>query len=357
MKFVSKCLFFLLAFISGSTASWGVPDTVTRIQLGQVRLSGPADSPNYPMGTVISNSGSMGISICNNPALSYTLSRIEYAPVAVWTGDSYSAGSAFRPFFLYESSVNGLNFGPWIRGDLFTSGITGNGVLNPAPPEPLVVWTGNRPNSARGMPTYARVYIYKGRGRLENNTYLAEQPLYRFTCYDNNNVMQETSTISTVPQVININVTGCTPSTKITTVDMAGVPIANIENAGANSLINTRQQTFSLACDPNVWVRYAVVDLNDPTNNTTTSTLTPDSTAEGVGYAITSPAGTRIQFGPDGSAPGIPGQTQYGLGPTGGANSNNPMSLQLGFSYVRKPEEIIKTGTAKSLIGITYSYQ
>ncbi len=38
------------------------------------------------------------------------------------------------------------------------------------------------------------------------------------------------------------------------------------------------------------------------TNKTTVSTLTADSSASGVGYAVIGLSGQRLQFGPDGSA-------------------------------------------------------
>jgi hypothetical protein len=263
--------------------------------------------------------------------------------------------------YLYDSGVPGLNIVPMIRGDSFNivPEMSGSGVFNPAAPQPLVLWTGNMTSAdriANGFWVFNMVYLYRGMERIESNTLISQQPLYRYTCYDNNNVAQETVTVVFPVTSINVSVTGCTPSAKTATINMAGVPVSNIENATSSDLINTQQQTFSLNCDPNIRLYYSVVDLNDPTNNSNIATLTSDSTAAGVGYTITSPAGTRLQFGPDGSAIGIPGQIQYYIG--GGATTGNgPVPLQLGFSYVRKPSEAIKTGSAKSLIGITYSYQ
>jgi len=358
---ISSCIIMLTLNPAFSNA-WAIPDTEKSHAFGStnVRITGPADSPNNSFGVIVANSGSRQHVICNNGDISYDLAKIEYTPLATWTGDSYQASSAFRKVYLYKSGVEGLDLAPSIRGDSFNSGMTGVGVFNPAPPEPMVVWTGNMANSSRvsqGFRAFTQVFIYKGTQRLQNATIIPRQPMFRFTCYDKNNVAQETNTFVVSDIYVYVDVSSCTPDVKATNVNMAGIPLANIENADSSALIGTKQHTFSLKCDPNIRLSYSVVDLSDPTNSTTTSTLTSDSTATGVGYAITSPNGTRLKFGPDGSAVGIPGQTKYFLGSSGTEAANNPMSFQLGFSYVRKPEEEIKTGTAKSLIGITYSYQ
>lgn len=353
--------FLSLIIISTPRSAWAIPDTqYTHSWLGsEIILSGPADSPNNSYGKVIAMSGQRGPhNLCKNSDITYDLAKVEYTPLAVWTGNTLSNGA--RPVYLYESNIGGLSLGPLIRGDTFTSGITGNGVTNSAPPEPMVVWTGNMSNSARfgwGLRIYTNLYVYKGANRIDSTTIIPRQPLFRFTCFDTNNVVQETNTFYSSDIYVNINMSGCVPDSKSTTIDMAAIPVANILNAASSTLLNTKLQTFSLKCDPNIQLSYSVVDLNDPTNNSMTSTLTAESTAAGVGYAITSPAGTRLQFGPDGSATAIPNQTKYFLGTVGNSATNNPFSYQLGFSYVRNPDEAIKTGSAKSLIGITYSYQ
>lgn len=360
MKLAISGIFLLTVFLGSSTA-WAIPDTELIHSWGpDIILSGPADSPNNAFGKTIGGSGQRRQVICSNSNITYDLAKIEYSPVAVFTTHVDRAGSPTKPLYLYETGVKGFNYAPLIRGDSFTSGITGNGVSNPAPPQPMVVWTGNMANSYRVSPgfwVYTNLSLYRGVDRAENVTLIPRQPLLRFTCYDKNNVAQETTTIVVSVIHLYLNMSTCTPDAKAIAVDMGGIPVANIENAASSTLIGTKKQTFSLKCDPNIQLYYSVVDLNDPTNNTTTSTLTADSTAAGVGYAITSPAGTRLQFGPDGSAAGIPGQTKYFLGTAGTDRVNNPFSYQLGFSYVINPSEPLKVGSVKSLIGITYSYQ
>jgi len=364
MKYILPTALIINVLFGISMSSAAVDTLYTHYNLGgSVNISGPADSAQR-YGTIIYNSGSRMHSICRNSSLNYNLGRIEYSPLAVWTGATFNSGPAFPLYYLYQSGVTGLDLSPQIRGDAFNGGLPGmNGNIprfSPMPPQQTVVWTGNIPNINRiasGFSVGTQMYVYKGPERLESATTIAQQPIFRFVCYDRNNVAQETNTFVSSAINVNVNVTSCTPDAKSAIINMEGVPVGKIENANAATLINTKQQTFSLKCDSNIRLSVSVVDLNDPSNNTTTSTLTGDSTAAGVGFTITSPAGARLQFGPDGSAMGIPGQIKYFIGNAGTAFQNNPISHSLGFSYVRKPAETIKTGSAKSLIGITYSYQ
>lgn len=353
MNFItSSCIFSLTLFFGVSTA-WSIPDTALTHNWSSSTLivDGPADSYSYQKILLISADGRLPI--CNDKSLSYNLAKIEYSPIVAWAETApWGRGD------LFETGVKGIKFSLYIGGGGSFPG--GNSII--LGKETKVLWTGYISNEYRSNSNFryeSDIYIVKGRDRLEDASIIPSQPLYRFTCYDTNNVARETSTLNSSPLPINIKVTGCTPDGSARTINMDGVPVANINNADATTLIATKQQNFSLRCDPNIKLSYSIVDLNDPTNTTATSTLTSDSSATGVGYAITSSSGTRLQFGPDGSSLGIPDQTKYPIGVAGSVvgNLNNPMSLQLGFSYVRKPEEAIKTGSAKSLIGITYSYQ
>jgi len=362
MKLIMSPCVLLLTFNLGLSTAWAIPDTekINSFTSNSLRITGPADAPDKTFGKLVVATGSSWYQICDNRNISYDLAKIEYTPLAVWTGNSFQTTSPTSTVYLFESGITGLNYAPRIRGDAFNSGITGVGTFNPAPHESMVVWTGFFSNENRissGFNAYSLIQVYRGAERLQNTKIVPKQPLFRYICYDKNNVPQETSTIIAGNLYIYVDVASCTPDAKAAVVNMDSIPVANIENAASSALIGTKQQTFSLKCDPNIKVSYSVVDLNDPANNTNISTLTSDSTAAGVGYAITSPSGVRLQFGPDGSAMGIPGQIKYFLGNSGTAAANNPLSFQLGFSYVRKPEELIKTGAAKSLIGITYSYQ
>lgn len=258
---------------------------------------------------------------------------------------------------LIDSGVAGLKLAPYLNSTLFNADI-GNTYIR-APTTSKVVYNGYIDDSYRkgafGFRVTTGVRVFRGAEGIESGMVIPRQPMYMYTCYDTAGVARETTTILVDNIPLNINVLSCTPDTKSFTINMDGVPLSNIENASSTTSINTKRQTFSLKCDTNISVYYSIVDLIDLSNNSTTSTLTADSTATGVGFAITTTDGTLLNYGVDGSAAGIQ-EKKYPLGKTG---QSYPyiLSHQLGFSYVRKTGEPIKTGTAKSLIGITYSYQ
>lgn len=356
------CIFPLVIFLTIPSV-WSLPNKdIFMNTSGILTLSGPADSAAYSfrqlLTTISSGTPANQISLCNNGTKTYDLAKIEYSPMLNFSG--YYASSPWKST-LFETNTSGILLSAtiWSRGSItFPSNIDNSSIPN----ETKVFWTGTVSNTARIAGAFkfdTSGNLYRGVGRLENTSVIPSQPLYRFTCFDANNVAQETATIILRETVVSFNFTTCTPDANTNIINMDAIPVSTIENTDASTLIATKIQKFSLKCDPNIYVQYSIVDLNDPTNTTSISTLTDDSTATGVGYGVTSSNGARLLFGPDGSALGIPNQTKYPIGSSGTieGNKNNPLSFQLGFSYVRKSEEPIGTGSAKSLIAITYSYQ
>lgn len=322
-------------------------------------ISGPADSTSY--GTTIASAGLQYPDLCRSNAVTYNLARVDYVPVGRFVG-TYQATSAHPVLDLYDSGYEGFALMPTYRSYSFNQNSMGTSATGKAiPRNPQTAWTGsikdaNRKNGA--FQTGAIFYIYKGPGRPVGVGTIPRQTVYQYLCYDENNVLQEIDNINYNGATITGSVTGCTPDSPTATIDMNAIPISQIENSAETTLIGTKSYTFGLKCDPNVAIYYSIVDLTDSTNMTTTAILTKDSTATGVGFAVSSSSGTLLKFGPDGSSKGIPNQTKYFLKSTAGATTSNiPIILPLNFSYVRKQGEVLKTGSAKALIGITYSYQ
>lgn len=320
--------------------------------ISDISLSGPADAIAF--GQVIGNSGSTRTDMCSDIDLNYTLARIDYEPILPFK--EVLSRPAFSDSYLYEVNVPGLSVSP--RGGYSPSGGYNTDSL---PPQKMVAWQGSLSNADRigrnALMMTLQLYIYKDTSRLTSGTtVLPSQKMYRYVCYDNEGKAQEIVNILSRPVKIISTVTGCTPINKAVTVNMDKIPVGNIKNADPVTLIGTKKATFSLQCDPGIFVYASFVDLTDPTNRTDVANLTSDSTASGVGYVITGSSGKRLLFGPDGSASGISGKANYLIQTAGSAPNNNPVSTTLGFSYVRKSEEELKTGTAKAMIGITYSY-
>jgi len=322
-----------------------------------VDVSGPADKLSY--GTAIKSSASTGMGICNSSEVNYTLTQIVYEPLASFTGRTYQISLGHDIFPMWDAKVPGFaltTFGGNISdGPLVYS--------KPLPTQTTVIWSGYTPNAQRinltGHRMSAGLTLYKDAGRLNGVQVIPRQTMYRYLCKDENGKTQEVYNWYTEPYTVTGKVTGCTPENSAVVLDMDKIAQGAIENASPSTLLGTKKATFSLQCDPDIDVSVSVVDLSDMTNSTDTATLSKDSTAKGVGFAITTPGGKRMRFGPDGSTSNIPGQEKYFLQHAGNASPSrhNPISAQFGFSYVRKPGEEIKPGTAKSVIGLTYSYQ
>jgi len=320
-------------------------------------ISGPADATGY--GSVVYNSGSSTIQrICNSNSVNYNLAKVVSVPVATWTGRTYQASSAHPIISLFESGVSGFSLSP--MGGLTDSGYPNN--WRPLPPDTTTIWTGNTPNASRisnGLRITSGVYVYKDENRFTGAAQIPEQTMFRYLCQDSSGVTQEIYNYILRPISITGSVTGCTPDSSTAIIDMDKIAQSAIEAADSSTLIGTKQFTASLLCDPNINVSVSIVDLSDTSNITNIANLTSDSTAKGVGFAVTGPSGNRLRFGPDGSATGVPGQLKYFIQRAGSASAskNNRVSTQFSFSYIRKPDEVVKPGTAKAVIGLTYSYQ
>ena len=338
--------------------AFAYPEFNLPINVGDnIDVSGPAD--RRPYGEVIKSAASSGFGICNSPDVNYTLSSIVYEPLATFTGRKFDVGPAWPLYPLWDANAPGFAL------TTFGGNISDGPVVSsqPLPTETTVSWRGYTPNAQRinltGHRMSARLAVYKDAGRISGIRIIPRQTMYRYLCKDESGTTQEVYNYYANPYTISGTVTGCTPENSAVVIDMDKIAQGAIENADPSTLLGTKQSTFSLQCDPDIIVYVSAVDLSDLTNTSDTATLSADSTATGIGFAITGPGAKRMRFGPDGSAANIPGQDKYFVRTAGNASSSqhNPVSTQFGFSYVRKPGEQIKPGTAKAVIGLTYSYQ
>ncbi|QZY66514.1 fimbrial protein (plasmid) [Providencia rettgeri] len=319
---------------------------------GYVDISGPADKTQFMK--LLANTGSSFASLCSKNNEKYTLARIEYQPLAKWTGISYQINSAFALEYLFETGVSGFSVTP--LGGLTTEANS----YKPLPSERAIIWKGRLDNDNRVKnPVWVNMgfYLYKGADRFTTSQLLPGQKVYRYECYDDVGNLQEIVNVEYSSFPIHLTVASCVPTNNVVSVELEKLPASAIEKADSSENIGLKQQSFSLQCDPNINVYTSIVDLSDISNQSTVSNLTADSSASGIGFAVIGPSGQRLKFGSDGSAQNIPGQIKYLLGRSGTSEKNNPINFNLGFSYVRKPEVEFKTGTAKAIIGITYSYQ
>ncbi|MFL9898301.1 fimbrial protein [Paraburkholderia fungorum] len=107
--------------------------------------------------------------------------------------------------------------------------------------------------------------------------------------------------------------------------------------------------TLDLNCTAGVKVGVTLTDATNPSNTSTTLSLTPDSTATGVGLQILK-GSTPIAYGAD--SPAADNLNQWSAGTSVGG----PMSIPLTAQYVRTTGAL-NAGTVKGLATFTMSYQ
>jgi len=107
---------------------------------------------------------------------------------------------------------------------------------------------------------------------------------------------------------------------------------------------------LDLYCDAGVKVFVTLTDAAQPTNSSTTLSLSPDSTAQGIGYQILY-AGTVIAYGPDSPVAG----NLHQFSASSGVVSGGPFTVLLVARYVRTG--MTRSGTANAKATFTMSYQ
>ncbi|KAB0495785.1 fimbrial protein [Pseudomonas vancouverensis] len=137
----------------------------------------------------------------------------------------------------------------------------------------------------------------------------------------------------------------CVVTKNAVNVNLAPVQVKEL-NAGA-----TKSAAFSLDinCATGAKVSVTLTDVTNPANRSNVLTLTPDSTAQGVGMQIFN-GSTPIAYGPDSASPSNPNRWSVGTS-TGGL-----LSVPLTVQYVRTTGTV-GAGSAIGAATFTFSYQ
>lgn len=371
MKLKKNYLFnyLIIMWLISPTTSYAVGARVTELTLtGDYKMEGPAD--RVPFAQIIRNTGSNGVYFCNQTDQDYDLGAIYMTPIVPYLNQTYNQGPSYSTQYLYSIGDPGFAVVPWYSGSNWRGGDFQTG-LSPQsiPPQRTLAWKGYLPNASRkgiagsdsggGVRNFAGAYIWKAAGRPTQDLVWPDQLLYRYECVDTAGVVRQYEDIRLNAGRIPVKVTSCAPAASSVIVNLDPIPIETIKNASNDTLFNTKSQTFGLICDAGITLKMRVFDINHPGNLTTTAKLSSDSTATGVGFGVTNSSGTRLQMSTDSStapATGTTDATQYLLDYT--TTNNQHVTHMLNFGYVRDTDAgEVKSGTAKTSIGITYSYQ
>jgi type 1 fimbria pilin len=131
------------------------------------------------------------------------------------------------------------------------------------------------------------------------------------------------------------------------------IPLSPVTVRELSSGLGTtaKPEPFELrfACASGATVSIVITDAVEPSNRSNTLTLTPDSTARGVGVQVLKDNGTPVAFGPDAAGPGVANQWLIGASP------NGLLVLPLSAQYIRTGNVV--PGKIRALATFTMSYQ
>ncbi|AOI58730.1 fimbrial protein [Burkholderia diffusa] len=136
-------------------------------------------------------------------------------------------------------------------------------------------------------------------------------------------------------------------------VDMPAVTVSSFGGVGSVSPQAAQPFSVKLDCEENVRVHATMTDANNPANVSDVLSLSPESTASGVGIRILRNNGTvPVRFGPDSSSPGTTNQWYITTTPSTGGRVTVPFVAK----YVKSGQQV-STGSVKARSTITFSYQ
>lgn len=136
-------------------------------------------------------------------------------------------------------------------------------------------------------------------------------------------------------------------------VDMPAVTASSFGGVGSVSPQAAQPFSVKLDCEENVRVHATMTDANNPANVSNVLSLSPESTASGVGIRILRNNGTvPVRFGPDSSNPGNTNQWYITTTPSTGGRVTVPFVAK----YVKSGKQV-STGSVKARSTITFSYQ
>jgi type 1 fimbria pilin len=145
-----------------------------------------------------------------------------------------------------------------------------------------------------------------------------------------------------------VSVSSCTVNTPKINVNLPQANASALQNVGDTTGATTA--TIGLNCPAGLKVNVTLTDATTPTNTSATLTLTPDSSAKGVGLQILNNSGVPVAYGPDSAAAGNLNQWSAGVSAAGA------FSIPLSVQYVRTSGTLVP-GTVRGLATFTMSYQ
>lgn len=139
------------------------------------------------------------------------------------------------------------------------------------------------------------------------------------------------------------------------TVLLPTVPVGSFQGIGSNSSAHSQQSfTIGLNCQAGIALYATMSDITSPNNTSNILTLSPSSTASGIGLQLwANGANTPVSFGPASSAQGNLNQWYVG------GNSSSAAAMYT-IPFIARYVQIsgkLTAGTVNAISTITFSYQ
>ncbi|GAA3611793.1 fimbrial protein [Gibbsiella greigii] len=201
-------------------------------------------------------------------------------------------------------------------------------------------------SSANDLGWSAKVSFIKTGSPLKSGNYtIPSITAAVLTAYNN-----ETATAKVIinSTTVIVSATGCTISTPSVAINLGTVDMHIL--SAVDSTSELKNFNVSLQCDANISLNAVITDQTDQSNISQIVSLTPDSTATGVGVQFFYNGTGPLSLGPDSSLNSTP--NQFFITSTSQAEN---LSLPFQARYIRTGA--ITPGTANALASITFSYQ
>ena len=203
--------------------------------------------------------------------------------------------------------------------------------------------------TARSRQSYVFSYQLVKTGPITPSTgRVAQQRLYDLYSYN-----RRTGVRSRFPEQVNMNsvnfaARSCAMTTQAITKRL--MPIGQ-SRLIINGIGNLDSFSLNLSCpDTTVTIFVTMTDYTNPANRSDILSLTPESTARGVGLRIRRRGTTPVFYGPDSAEAGNENQWAWSLGSSSGLSSL-PMTVE----YVRTGR--VRGGSVHAIASFTFSYQ
>ncbi|WP_437887514.1 fimbrial protein [Phytobacter sp. V91] len=249
-------------------------------------------------------------------------------------------------YYVFESGVPGIGYILGLKD-------TGASTWLPLQTQLTQTFPASGSGIANSLGWSAKVTFVKTGVPMQAGTYttplLNIATLHAMTGSDDAPTATATASVIINPTTIEVIATGCTISMPVMDINLGTVDMHTLASVNSTSPLETFY--VNLQCDANISLNAVLTDQTDQSNTSDIVSLTPTSTASGVGVQFFYAGSGPLSLGPDSSLSGTINQFYI----TATTSSAESLTLPFQVRYIRTGE--ITPGSANALASLTFSYQ